>query len=147
MGKNLLTIMISVAVVYSCQQRKKVVFYGAGNVIVDDGGYIDTLQECACWKSKDIVKVKIANTGFSGISVDLDFCGLEYNASINYWSDTDEFDGEFDKEIPIESKDVKIEYHFSEDSTIISGELDLMSEAVGSEVIRARGTFSCPIRN
>ena len=84
-----------------------------------------------------------------GISIDVTGKNNLYKSLVGYYSDTNEFNGEFDLNVPVSNDSLSISFENIGDSIRISGYLEVNSKPITfynvGRIIEASGTFNCMI--
>jgi hypothetical protein len=71
---------------------------------------------CYCWQSKDSLNLHITRGPFAGIAINVTGRNNMYKTSLEYYSDTDQFDGEFNLNVPVAHDSLTISFENIEDS-------------------------------
>ena len=133
----------------SCQEAETVVSKGKANVMATDGELNDTLGLCYCWQTKDSLNIHITRGPYMGISIDLTGKNNLYQSSVGYYSDTNEFNGQFDLNVPVSNDSLNVSFKNIGDSVRISGYVEVKSKPIAfygdGRSIEAFGTFNCMI--
>ena len=133
----------------SCRQVEPKVNLGLAYVTATDGHLSDTLTLCYCWQTKDSLNIHITRGPFIGISIDLEAKNNLYRSSVNYYSDTNEFNGQFNLKVPVSNDSLIVSFNNIGDSVRISGFVELESKPItfygDGRSIKASGTFFCTL--
>jgi hypothetical protein len=144
-------IILSVFVIamISCQQAEPMPNQGKAYVTATDGEINDTLRLCYCWQTEDSLNVHITSGPYMGISVDLTGRNNFYQSSLEYYSDTNEFNGQFNLKVPVANDSSSISFKSVGDSVKISGYVELKSQPVkfygDGRIVEAFGEFNCTL--
>ena len=135
----------------SCNEPEPKLYAGSAKVFATDGEMSDSLKTCYCWQTKDSLSLYITRGPFMGIAVKVIAKNNSHSTSLEYYSDTNEFDGEFTLPVPIIEDSLVVTYQTISDSIRISGYFDINSEAVkfygDGRSIQTFGTFNCTMKS
>jgi hypothetical protein len=146
MGKLIKILIIIVGVLFSCGKESSNFFEGQSQVTIVDSSKSYQITGCVCWIENNSLKIFFGEYGYAGISIEVTHKIDNVNVYMEYWSDTNEYDGDFSKSILVNSQNISITYHDGIDEIKIEGELNI--DALSSEEnsnIKAVGKFSCGI--
>jgi hypothetical protein len=133
----------------SCQQAEPTLIEGKAYVTATDGELNDTLRLCNCWQTKDSLNIHITRGPYMGISIDLTGRNNYYQASVEYYSDTNEFNGQFNLKVPVANDSLSISFKSVGDSVRISGYVEVKSTSItffgDGRIVEAFGTFNCTV--
>ena len=133
----------------SCQQAEPKLSWGKANVRVTDGELNDTLSLCYCWQAEDSLNIHITRGPYIGISIDVTGKNNLYQSLVGYYSDTNEFNGQFDLNVPVSNDSLNISFENIGDSIRISGYVEVESKPIkfygDGRIIEGSGTFNCMI--
>ena len=133
----------------SCKHAEPILVKGKAYVTLTDGEMNDTLRLCYCWQTKDSVNIHITRGPYAGISIDMTGKNNVYQSSVEYYSDTNEFNGQFNLEVPVVNDSLSISFKNDGDSVRISGYIEVRSGPVifygDGRIVDAFGTFNCTI--
>lgn len=141
-----LVISVLTIICFSCTFEEPEYYYGSAKVEVIDGAESYSLLECGCWQTTDSISVYLSAGPFSGIGINISNKGGEIVSFLEYYSDTDEYDGEMVKSIPIFKQDIEVTYILSDTALAIKGKINIISKKVDNNVVEASGTFNCLIK-
>lgn len=131
----------------SCQEPEPTLYEGSANVIVTDSEISDTLNICYCWQTKDSLNLYITRGPFMGIAVEVTGKKNLYRTAVEYYSDTNEFDGEHTYKVPVLKDSLNLSFQNIGDSVRISGFLNIQTESVkfygDGRTVHASGAFDC----
>jgi hypothetical protein len=148
--KIILILLLSL-ILYSCSNEDPKIFGGSANVLITDGEISDTLNRCYCWRAGDSLSVNIGREGFSGISIEITNKEGKYISMIKYWSDTDQYDGQFEMYVNPSKEHLNIGYEKLSDSSRVYGNVNLTSNKVtyfkDGRIVKAKGKFECKLNN
>lgn len=141
-----ITFIFTVAIT-SCQEPEPTYYEGTANVIITDSEINDTLRTCYCWQTQDSLNLFITRGPYMGIAVEITGKNNLYSTAVQYYSDTNEFDGEFNFKVPVVKDSLNLSFQNKGDSIRISGFLEIQTEAVkfykDGRTVQAFGNFSC----
>ncbi len=133
----------------NCSPDEPQLFEGTAEVIVNDGVTIDTLNSCYCWKATDSLGISIGRISFGGIRVNISERNSDITPSIIYYSDYDEFDGEFELGTELLSDQMSLKFKNLLDSIEITGNLNISARTTSyfskSRTVTAIGNFQCKL--
>ncbi len=141
-------IFFIIVLFFGCQEKEPTLFGGTATVLTTDGEERDTLNICYCWQTNDSLNIRVLrDMSFAGISVDVTAKDNIYKSSLQYYSDTNQFNGEFERDISLLSDSLTVSFEDMLDSIRINGYVKLKSQPEnhnGSKrIIKAVGNFSC----
>ncbi len=147
---KLLAYTITAISIIGCQEEQPSIYEGTSLVYASDGEISDTLKLCYCWQTKDSLALRITYGPFMGISISVIGKNNVHSTSLEYYSDTNEFNGEFNLPVSIEKDSLVITYQTRGDSIQVSGYFDIISEEVefygdGRKILTS-GSFKCTMR-
>ena len=144
-------ITLLIFLIFSCKNEETEIFDGSANVFITDGEITDTLNRCYCWRIGDSLAVNIGREGFSGISIEITNKEGKYFSMIKYWSDYDQYDGQFDMYVKPKEEYLDIGYKKLADSSTVYGKINLISKEVvyfkDGRKVKAQGDFECKLNN
>ena len=118
----------------ACQEPEPSLYVGKANVFATDGQISDTLRTCYCWQTRDSLNLHITRRPFLGIGIAIEVTDKHnlYKTSLEYYSDTNTFEGEFDLKAPVLKDSLIISFENLGDSIQTHRYFDINSEAVKS---------------
>lgn len=147
---RILLILVSLALFCSCQPSGPTIYEGTAHAFVTGGEDSDTLNTCHCWQAADSLVLYVSHGPFMGIAVKIIGKNNLYDASLEYYSDTNEFDGEFTLGVPVEEDSLIVTFKEVGDSTRINGFFEITSQPVkfyDDRTIQTSGTFNCMFKS